>query len=129
MDDKQPWPKETPGIYVVSRLPWSARPSDQAQVLYVGGNPKNPIQLLNRIGLLIKDMLGFWGDFTGSHIGGEKLWCYCHQNKVHPLDLYLSWAPDIACSRCAENDHYDILKPLLNKNRPASCKVHIGARV
>ncbi|HEV3260942.1 MAG TPA: hypothetical protein VG013_29085 [Gemmataceae bacterium] len=125
LDDAQPWPPEDTGIYVVSELAWQVCPSQQARVLYVGGNPNNPVELRNLIGLLLKDMFGFWGDVTGSHSGGQTLWCYCHENTISPLNLYLGWAVGISCSRCAENTFYDLLQPSLNKKRPARCSERV----
>jgi hypothetical protein len=125
MDDSQPWPKEQPGIYVVTLRAWQGQPIGESEPLYVGGNPQNPKHLLNRTGFLIKDMLGFFGEETGSHSGGQSLWFYCRENGIHPLDLYLAWAENVTCSRCSEVLYYEKLTPSFNHNRPASCKVHV----
>jgi hypothetical protein len=76
---------------VVTRNIWNIEPTAFAEVLYVGGNAKNPKQFRNRIGLLIKDMLGFWGEETGSHTGGHTLHRFCCEQQINPLDLQIAW--------------------------------------
>ena len=82
IDPNQEWPPEAAGVYVVSRNPWADEPTADSCILYVGGNPNAPIQFRNRVGFLVKDMLGFWGDIAfGSHSGGQSIWNWCFDNK------------------------------------------------
>jgi hypothetical protein len=120
----QVWPPEAAGVYVVTKLPWRGQPSSECQILYVGSNPNNSEQLRNRIGLLIKDMLGFWGDLTGSHSGGQTLWSYCERERINPLDLYFGWISVVPCSRCAEWYFFEVLQPELCRKAPAYCQEH-----
>jgi hypothetical protein len=70
-----PWPPSRPGVYVVTERLWMGRPSAQTGVLYTGGT-KN---LLDRIGNLIRDVLGFFGEveggpgWVGKHSGAQSL--------------------------------------------------------
>src|SRR5207302_830702 len=52
-------------------------------VLYVGGNTGDSDRFITRVGDLIADMLGFWGEQTGHHSGGIRLWEYCHKNRIN----------------------------------------------
>ncbi len=126
MDNTQEWPKEEAGVYVVSRRPWKGEPVAESGILYIGSNSKNPEHFLKRIGDLIIDMLGFWGEKanSGHHSGGQTLWLYCRNNQVHPLDLYLGWKHGIPCARCAEGENYYALKPSENKKSPPRCHEH-----
>src|SRR4051812_28874785 len=71
------WPPSQAGVYVVALQSWSARPSREAQVLYVGASAN----LLDRIGNFMRDILGFYGGggsrWTGAHSGAQKLWESC----------------------------------------------------
>jgi hypothetical protein len=128
IDPDQEWPPEAAGVYVVSRLPWAGQPSDGCGVLYVGSNPNAPIQFRNRIGFLVKDMLGFWGDIAyGSHSGGQSIWNWCFDNKFSPLDLYLGWIIGIECGRCVENELYARFCPKLSRKAPAQCTAHVAS--
>lgn len=89
------------------------------------GEPHRPKLLRNRIGFLVKDMLGFWGDEAGSHSGGQSIWNWCFDNRVHPFDLYLGWVVGIECGRCIETDLYTRLQPLLSRKVPARCPGHL----
>ena len=124
IDPNQVWPQEAPGVYVVTRDPWEGVPSTTSHVLYVGGNPYRADYFRQRIGFLVKDMLGFWGDAAGSHVGGQSLWTWCSINHVHPLDLYLGWVVGIECVRCTETDLYARLQPELSRIAPARCHGH-----
>lgn len=124
IDPAQIWPPEAAGVYVVSCNTWIDEPNSENRILYVGSNPKNPTQLRNRIGFLIKDMLGFWGDKHGSHSGGQSLWNWCFENQVHPLELYVGWIIDIECGRCTETELFARFRPLLSRKAPARCKGH-----
>jgi hypothetical protein len=126
MDNAQPWPQEEAGVYVVSLQPWEKEPTETSGILYVGSNTKNPELFLKRVGDLIIDMLGFWGDKenSGHHSGGRTLYNYCRKERIHPLDLFLGWQQGITCARCAENDSYWTLKPMESKKAPARCFEH-----
>jgi hypothetical protein len=127
MDDDQPWPPESNGVYVVSLERWAGIPDKEAGILYAGGNTSNSPLFLTRVGSLIADMLGFWWH----HSGGQSLYEYCRttrKKRVHPLDLYLGWVEGIACGRCAEVEVYEALEPELCKKRPAACGDHAEIR-
>ncbi|SIO27014.1 hypothetical protein SAMN05444166_3366 [Singulisphaera sp. GP187] len=51
-------PPEAAGVYIVSLYPWANEPTAEGCILYVGGNPKAPIQLRNRIGFWSRTCLG-----------------------------------------------------------------------
>jgi hypothetical protein len=124
VDDDQAWPPQRGGVYVVSSLVWRGQPSTTDDLLYVGGNTGESDRFITRIGDLIADMLGFWGDQTGHHSGGIRLWEYCRENRINPLDLFLGWQVERPCVRCAEYDLFVALAPKLNRKRPARCSVH-----
>jgi len=124
MDESQPWPPESNGVYVVSERPWSSAPTKEAGILYAGGNTSESPLFLTRVGSLIADMLGFWWH----HSGGQSLYKYCTEKGLHPLDLYLGWVEGIPCSRCAEAEVYRTLKPLLSKRVPPRCSTHVRPR-
>jgi len=117
-------PDEDAGIYVVTQRQWFDEPTQDAVVLYVGGNTGRSKRFRTRIGDLIADMLGFFGDETGHHSGGQSLWDWCHRQQVKPLDLYIGWDTEVGCKRCAEKKAYEDLRPLLNKKRPSRCPEH-----
>src|ERR1700675_3994322 len=89
LDPKRELPPEAPGVYVVSRKKWKRRPSPASEVLYVGGNPNRDDFFPQRVGLLIMNALGFGGKVGYDHAGGRRLWEWCRDSRVHPLDLYL----------------------------------------
>jgi len=124
IDDGREIPPEDGGIYAVSIEAWQGCPSQDAKILYVGGNTGVSKRFRTRIGDLIADMCGFFGDETNHHSGGQSLWRWCHEHKVKPLDLFIGWESGIRCKRCAENEAYDSLRPLLNKKRPSKCAEH-----
>jgi hypothetical protein len=120
----QVWPPEEGGVYLISRAAWQGQPDDAAGVLYVGGNTGVSARFRTRIGDLIADLLGFWGDETGHHSGGIRMWQYCYDNKINSLDLYLAWQDDLECPRCAEFTLYNELHPPLNRRHPNRCTKH-----
>ena len=67
--------------------PWIGVPSVDCKTLYLGTNTMNPNRFLQRVGELVKDMLGFFGEYAGNHPGGWKLYRYCEREGIHPLDL------------------------------------------
>ena len=127
------WPCERDAVYVVSRHAWAGNPAEGAQVLYVGGNTGSSSRFVTRIGDLIADIHGFWGERTGHHSGGQTLWKWCDHHRVHPGDLWLAWARN-PCVRCAERHLYETLPRatrddfsttgLLNKKSPPRCSQH-----
>jgi hypothetical protein len=124
IDDDQPWPPPSNGVYVISRLKWSGTPTPESQPLYIGGNTGSTPRFCTRIGDLLADMHGFFDGGTGHHSGGQSLWRWCHDHNVAPGSLFLGWATgDDWCDRCAENALVE-LKPLLNKSAPPRCKKH-----
>jgi hypothetical protein len=120
MDDRQLWPPESKGVYVVTLRPWKGCPRKGPSVLYVGGNTGKSPRFMTRVGDLVADMLGLWYH----HSGGQWLYNYCEQEGFHPLDLYLGWVEGVSCSRCAENEVYQRLSPKRREKSPARCKVH-----
>jgi hypothetical protein len=124
-----PRPPLEPSVYIVSRLPWQTEPTLASQPLYVGGLLNDWPRFRTRIGDLVADMFGFFGEVgkKGHHSGGQSLHRYCIEKGLSPRDLYIGWAKNIECHRCAEIAVYDRLSPLLNKNRPAACEIHGSA--
>lgn len=117
-------PPESSGVYVVTQKRWRTEPNHRSGVLYIGGNTGQSARFRTRLGDLIADMLGFFGDSTGHHSGGRRLWGWCRTERINPLDLYIGWQSGVECHRCAEIDMFRELKPLLNKNRPPKCTQH-----
>ena len=124
-------------MYVVTGADWKDLPWNVAegQLLYVGGGRN----ILQRIGQLIQDLLGFCGEsqdggrYAGSHSGGEKLWCFCNEygdlyksalsknkQEVNTKDLYIAWAvTSKPCHTCIEADLLKHHKGILNtKDKP-----------
>ena len=77
IDPTQEWPPEAAGAYLISRRTWAGEPTAECDVLYVGSNPNAPTQFRNRIGLLVKDMLGL-----GRHRVGQSQWRIVHLELV-----------------------------------------------
>jgi len=112
------WPPARPGVYVVSSQPWTGRPVEGV-VLYTGAT-KN---LLDRMGNLIRDVLGFYGpvedapdEWVGKHSGAQTLWQYCRDRGEPVGDLVIGWAATASpCQWCMEKEVAGLLKPTLNK--------------
>jgi hypothetical protein len=120
-----PRPPEVNGVYLISQSTWNGQPTNDCTPLYVGSNTGVSRRFRTRIGDLIADAFGFFGNETGHHSGGQTLHAYCRKNQLNPKKLYIGWAEECKCVRCAENKLYDQFKPsLLNKNRPSQCKKH-----
>ena len=126
------WPPDDSGAYVVSHEPWpEGFPGPGSRPLYVGSITGRSKRFRTRIGDLIADMHGFYGDETGHHSGGIKLHRYCRDYNLNPGDLRIGWytEPD-SCGRCVERGLFVALKAqveaqgfvLLNKNTPPACK-------
>ena len=134
LDEAQTWPPKERGVYVVSRDRWDGAPSALARPLYVGGNTGSSPRLCTRLGDLIADMHGFFGQESGHHTGGQSLYRWCEKEKVPPGALFLGWGTrDPWCARCAEVEAVRLLAPSwaergevlsLNKNRPPACRAH-----
>ncbi len=125
IEDGHDWPPERLGVYLVSRKRWRGNPKGKCEPLYVGSTTGRSARFCTRVGDLIIDMFGFYGDSTGHSSGGQSLWAWCHDHGVQPGDLYLGWytAPDI-CPRCEETRWYETLAPSLNKISPPRCLQH-----
>lgn len=134
LDDAQPWPPAGQAVYLVSRFHWSGAPSKAALPLYFGANTGASERFCTRIGDLMADLFGFWDGGTGHHSGGQSLYGWCKENRVHPGDLCLAWATSRSwCARCAEVHLAGLVAPdwtrrkeqgLLNERRPPACTVH-----
>lgn len=119
-----PRPPEVNGVYLISKNRWDEQPTSKCIPLYVGSNTGRSKRFRTRIGDLIADMFGFFGDETGHHSGGETIYDYCKKEQLNPKKLYIAWVENCGCVRCVENKVYDELGPSLNKNRPTQCKEH-----
>jgi hypothetical protein len=117
-------PPESNGVYVISIRRWRGEPSKACEPLYVGGNTGKGARFRTRMGDLIADLFGFYGKTTGHHSGGQSLNRYCADNGINPKHLYVGWARNCSCGRCAEVDLHRRLDPLLNKRCPPACRVH-----
>ncbi len=132
--EDQDWPPHEKGVYLVTLRGWRNEPSRRSHPLYIGGNTGVSERFCTRIGDLIADLYGFFDGNTGHHSGGQSLYWWCQENKVHPGDLYLAWATRQPwCSRCAEIELASIFVSewesrvsvgLLNKSRPPACLKH-----
>lgn len=123
MDDEHDWPPDQLGVYLVSEKPWKGKPKKGCKPLYVGSTTGRSARFCTRVGDLLIDMYGFFGDWTGHHSGGQNIWRWCRDNNVHPGDLYIGWyTADGMCPQCEETRWYDILEPVLNRKRPPRCK-------
>ena len=118
-------PPEANSVYVISKKSWVKEPDEKCLPLYVGSNTGKSKRFRTRIGDLIADMFGFFGEETGHHSGGEKLYKFCKEHKINPKNLYIGWLKRSQCPRCDEIEIYEKFKlNMLNKNRPALCKKH-----
>lgn len=128
-DPSIPRPPVEPSVYLVSHSPWHNEPTIACEPLYVGGLLSDSPRFRTRIGDLFADMFGFFGDVgkKGHHSGGQTLYRYCNNNGISPRHLYIGWAEEVSCHRCAENSLYEKLSPRLNKKRPPACAIHASA--
>ena len=134
LDDHRHWPPADRGVYVITVDVWSVEPNQDCRPLYVGGNSGKEGRFCTRIGDLVADMFGFFGDTTGHSSGGKTLHGWCRANNTNPSELYLGWAYRVPwCSRCAEIDAVRLVVlnwsrrrevGLLNKIRPPRCTEH-----
>lgn len=122
------WPPQdtTNSIYVVSLRPWYRTPSKSDHYLWVGGCRDDSSCIFDRISAFVNDALGFYGGKNSYRsIGGQKVYQWCRDNKVKPLDLFIAWAVDVPCRRCAERNGIVTLEPICNKIAPPRCKIHL----
>lgn len=121
-----PRPPLEPSVYLVSRIPWQGEPTVACVPLYAGGLLSNWPRFRTRIGDLIADMFGFFGEVgkKGHHSGGQSIFRYCIANGINPRHLYIGWVQNVSCHRCAEIALYEKLSPKLNKKRPPGCQIH-----
>ncbi len=125
LDDAQDWPPERLGVYLVSRRAWRGAPTTACEPLYVGSTTGRSARFRTRMGDLLIDMFGFYGDTTGHSSGGQSLWAWCYAQKVGPGDLFIGWyTAEAMCTRCEENRWFKGLSPLLNKKPPPACSGH-----
>jgi hypothetical protein len=112
------------GIYLVSGKKWVGEPSPRCDPLYVGGLTGDSRRFRTRVGDLLIDLFGFYGEETGHSSGGRSLDSHCESEDRARTDLWIGWVEDVPCGRCAEIETYDDLKPRLNKIRPPWCVKH-----
>lgn len=124
IDNTLPLPPDSGSAYLVSERSWRSEPTARCKPLYVGGNTGQSARFRTRLGDLLADAFGFFGDETGHSSGGRSLHAWCREHAVSPLGLYLAWVDHCTCHRCLELELFRELSPLLNKNAPARCKVH-----
>ena len=124
LKSSHPRPPESDGVYLVSMKTWNRYPTKECIPLYVGSNTGQSKRFRTRIGDLIADIFGFFGDETGHHSGGQTIHKYCKQKSLNPNELYVGWIEGCNCVRCAENKLYKELEPCLNKSRPTRCNKH-----
>lgn len=118
---------EDKSCYVVSKVKWEKEPDISSQVIYVGGTTGNSPRFRTRVGDLIADAFGFFGEKAGHHSGGRKIHDHCKGIPLNPKNLYIGWLVGVPCGRCAETALYNYFNKegkLLNKNRPPACTGH-----
>ena len=128
-DSDIPRPPLEPSVYVVSLDSWEVEPTADGNVLYVGSLTSPAPRFRTRIGDLVADLFGFFGETgkKGHHSGAQTMHKYCLENGINPRKLFIGWALEVECHRCAENTLYDVLEPRLNKVRPSACRKHRSA--
>jgi len=125
IDPEQPWPPADGILYFVSRRIWDGTPSPACEPLYVGGLTGRSERMTTRVGDLVADLLGFFGGGTGHHSGGQRLYEWCLEHAVHPLELHVGWLEDpAACRRCTEVEWNARLTPAFNAVAPPACRDH-----
>ncbi len=123
-DGSIPLPPESDSAYLITRKSWRDSPSHSCGPLYVGGNTGQSARFRTRIGDLLADMFGFFGEETGHHSGGQSLNRWCREKGISPMDLHIAWAKHTRCHRCLEINLVRELSPELNKHAPARCRIH-----
>jgi hypothetical protein len=124
IDESYSRPPESGSAYMVTLHSWQGRPTIECRPLYIGGNTGRSKRFRTRIGDLLADLFGFFGEETAHHSGGQSLHRYCRENNINPLELHIAWVKMAECHRCLEVDLYSRLKPLLNRRVPPKCSDH-----
>src|SRR4051794_1218230 len=88
----------TKSVYLISVRQWGKVPTKESFPLYVGSNPKNEDYFKARLGLLIGGIFGFYEEHS-FHSGARKIFNYCRENNIQPLNLYIGWLRRADCSR------------------------------
>ena len=120
-DESRKPPEDNKAVYLVSKNKWEKIPNKDCEPLYVGSTTGKSKRFRTRVGDLLADMFGFYGEETGHHSGGKSINGFCRENNINPLGLYIGWTANTGCIRCAENKLFDDLEPKLNQNRPKRC--------
>lgn len=125
IDKDQDWPTDEGLVYVVTTSTWNGEPSASAGPLYLGGTTGISGRFVTRIGDLIADMHGLYGETSGHSSGGQHLYEYAVKNQIRPGDLHIGWLHDpMVCRRCAEVEWHQRLQPTLNRITPPRCLTH-----
>lgn len=125
IDDSMPLPPESGSAYVVTRNAWKTAPTSDAVVLYVGGTTGRSARFRTRLGDVLADAFGFFGEETGHSSGGQSIHGWCRENQVSPLRLHIAWVRRCDCHRCLEVELVRRFSPLLNRRKPPRCKKHV----
>jgi hypothetical protein len=87
-------PQSSKGVYLISGKFWIGEPTSKCVPLYIGSNTVNMNRFRARIGDLIADMFGFFGEASskvkaGHHSGGQSLYWYLREDtrKKNPMSL------------------------------------------
>lgn len=126
-DVSHTWPPQdtTNSIYIASVRPWCRIPIKDARFLWVGGSRDDSSCIFDRVSGFVIESLGFFGGRNSYRsIGGQKVYRWCQENGTNPLELFLAWAVNVPCRRCAERNAIMALEPTCNKNAPPRCKDH-----
>ena len=124
LNKKQPLPKGSKGVYLVTEEKWSGTPSEASKPMYVGSVTGDNERFLSRVGELIIEILGFSSEYPGRHRGGQLIHEHCFRMDLKPLDLWIAWKTHVRCNRCEEMRVFRELNPWANKNTPPTCKEH-----
>jgi hypothetical protein len=118
---------DTNAIYIAGQKPWTQFPTKDDGILWVGGNLKDSSCIFLRVRDFVIESHGFFCGRNDRSIGGKKAFDWFCKHGVRPSDLYIGWAVNVLCRRCAERNAILALDPILNENAPARCPIHTGA--
>ncbi|TAK25706.1 MAG: hypothetical protein EPO40_21910 [Myxococcaceae bacterium] len=126
----QPRPPDHHGVYLVSRTAWSGAPTVACEPLYLGSTTGRSARFRTRVGDLLADLYGFFGETTGHSSGGQKLHRWCSAEGVPPGSLFLGWFAGSAWCGCFERELYEAFRSttLLNAISPPRCLEHPSGR-